>query len=503
MLSITKSKIQFLIIALLFPCIILAQEKKDSLPAFWYADSREIYARLDELFNDPALNNALWGISVKSLSKGDYLYQKNVNSLMMPASNLKLITTAAALEILGSNYRIKTEFYTAGKLDGSILRGDLIVKGYGDPAISGRFTDDRVLKYFEDWADTIAAMGIDEIAGNLVGIDDVFDESGLGEGWSWDYESYWFAAPTGALSLNDNCIDIYVRPTRPGSAAYISTNPNSDYVTIINKVVTVTEDSATTIDINRLRGTNVIIVTGVISAADELYKTYGTITNPTQYFLVVLKSVFDSKGIKIRGLPIDYDDYDKALLKNAPQLVFTHYSVPLSELVRVINKNSQNFFAEQLLKIIGYEVFGHGTAYNGVKAVKNILKTMGVEPEEFQMVDGSGLSRLNLITPVQLLTVLSYMSTSKNYSAYYASLPVAGLDGTLSGRMRKTSAQGNVRGKTGFIGSVRSLSGYLKTADKEPLAFVFILNNYITPRILADNIQDSVCIRLSNLKRKK
>jgi len=483
--------------------VIFAQEKKDSVPAFWYADSREITARLDELFNDPSLNNALWGVAVKSLSKGDYLYQKNVNSLMMPASNLKIITTAAALEILGSSYRIKTEFYTTGKLDGSILQGDLIVKGYGDPAISGRFTDDKVLKYFEDWADTITAMGIDEIAGNLIGVDDAFDESGLGEGWSWDYESYWFAAPTGALSLNDNCIDINVRPTRPGSAAYISTNPNSDYVTIINKVVTVDQDSGTSIDINRLRGTNVIIVTGVISTADELYKTYGTITNPTQYFLVVLKSVLESKGIKIRGLPIDYDDYDKTLIKDIPKLVYTHYSAPLADIIRVINKNSQNFFAEQLLKIIGYEVFGLGTAFNGVKAVKNTLKTMGVEPGEFQMVDGSGLSRLNLVTPMQLLTVLSYMSTSKNYTAFYASLPVAGLDGTLSGRMRKTSAQGNVRGKTGFIGAVRSLSGYLKTADKEPLAFVFILNNYITPRILADNIQDSVCIRLSKLKRKK
>ncbi len=488
---------------MLFPCLIQAQEKKDSLPAYWFADSREIVSRMDELFNDPSLNNALWGVAVKSMSKGDYLYQKNVNLLMMPASNLKLITTAAALELLGSNYRIKTEFYTTGKTDGSILRGDLIVKGFGDPAISGRFTNDKILKYMEDWADSLSSKGFDEIAGNILGVDDVFDESGLGEGWSWDYESYWFAAPTGALSLNDNCIDINIRPSKPGAPAYISTNPISDYVTIINKVVTVEKDSATSIDINRLRGTNVIIVTGVINAADELYKTYGTITNPTQYFLVVFKSVLESRGIRVRGLPIDYDDYDKTLIKDTPQLIFTHYSVPLSEIVRVINKNSQNFFAEQLLKIMGYEVYGLGTAFNGVKAVKNVLKTMGIEPDEFQMVDGSGLSRLNLITPMQLLTVLSYMSTSKNYTAYYASLPVAGLDGTLSGRMRKTPAQGNVRGKTGFIGSVRSLSGYLKTADKEPLAFVFILNNYITPRILADNIQDSACIRLSKLKRKK
>ena len=192
---------------------------------------------------------------------------------------------------------------------------------------------------------------------------------------------------------------------------------------------------------------------------------------------------------------MDVDDINTSLNYQKMKKFYTTYSPPLKEIIKVINKNSQNFFAEQLLKTIGLEKEGYGTVTNGVKE-------MGINPESMVLVDGSGLSRLNYVTPKQFVTLLNYMYKSKYFIPFYNSLSIAGVDGSLGNRLQNTKAKDKIRAKTGYLEGVRSLTGYAFTLDNEPVAFSIIANNFNVPVKLAENIQDLVCLRLANFKRK-
>ncbi len=478
------------------------QAERDTVPKYSYQTVSEFWSQMNDIFNDPNFSNAEWGVVIQSLETGEYFYKRNEDKLMMPASNIKLFTTAAGLILLGSDYRFSTSVYMNGKLDGSTLRGDLVVQGRGDPTISGRFYDDDMFKVYNDWADSLSNLGIDEITGNIIGDDNSFDEVGLGTGWSWDYESEWFSAPSSAISFNDNCINISVYVNKANNQPQVVTQPNTKYVIILNKVATVPNDSVTSINIYRDMGTNVVTVYGTIKQNSDTINTFATVNNPTQYSMVVLKDVLRKKGIVIDGYPIDVDDISQPLDYTKMSKLFTQYSPPLKEIIKVINKNSQNFFAEQLLKTIGLEKENFGSASKGIEAENKIFREMGINTEGMSIVDGSGLSRLDLCTPRQIVTLLSYMYKSKYFIPFYNSLPIAGVDGTLGTRMQNTKAQGNIRAKTGFLEGVRSLSGYAFTGDHEPVAFSIIVNNFNVPIKLAENIQDLVCLRLANFRRK-
>lgn len=492
----------FVIIILLIPVANSQTMRNDSIPKYSYGTVQELWNELDALFNDPNFANAHWGVSIQSLTTGEYFYRRNDNKLFMPASNLKLFTTAAALLLLGPDYKFETEIFSRGKVDGSILIGDLIIRGNGDPAISGRFYGDDMLKIFNDWADSLLEKGIDEIKGNIIGDDNLFDDQGLGEGWAWDYESDWFAAPSSPLTFNDNCVDIFIQPTMVGQKAEIKQMPDVKYTIIDNQIATVPKDSVQRINYYRERGTNIIKLSGTIKEESEAAKIYVTVNNPTQFFVVTLKEIFKQKGITITGTAVDIDDLTEPIDYAKCELLLAHHSPPLTDIIKIINKNSQNLFSENLIKAIGYEINNYGTFENGIKAAKEIFAQMGINPENILMYDGSGLSRLNLISPMQVNVILNHMYKSELYQHFYNSLPIAGIDGSLSNRMRKTRAQNNIRAKTGYIGHVRSLSGYLFTGDREPVAFSIIANNFNVPLVAADNLQDLICIRLANFKRK-
>lgn len=476
--------------------------KIDSLPKYSYSTIPQFWAQIDDIFNDPNFSNAHWGVTIQSLETGEYFYKRNEDKLFRPASNMKLFTTSAGLLLLGDEYKFSTLIYANGQIDGSILKGNLVVQGGGDPAISGRFFDGDIYKVYYDWADSLIEMGIDEIDGNIIGDDNLFDDVNLGTGWAWDNESYWYNAPSGAISFNDNCIDIVVTVDPLTRKAKINISPDTKYTTIINDVYVVSKDSATSIDVHRVRGSNVITVFGSIRNSPDSVKTFSTINNPTQYSMVVLKKVLEKKGIKIKGYPVDIDDLEDPLDYSNIRLLFSYYSPELKDIIKVINKNSQNFFAEQLLKVIGLEKEGYGTIENGVKAISNILSDMGINPETFVMVDGSGLSQLNMVTPRSIVTLLSYMYKSDYFIPFFNSLPIAGVDGTLGTRMKNSRAENKIRAKTGFLEYVRSLSGYAYTGDNEPVVFTIIVNNFNVPVKLAENIQDLVCLRLVNFRRK-
>ncbi|MCJ7552900.1 MAG: D-alanyl-D-alanine carboxypeptidase/D-alanyl-D-alanine-endopeptidase [Ignavibacteriaceae bacterium] len=474
----------------------------DSLALYTYSTISEFCEQMDDIFNDPTFSNANWGVVIQSLETGEYFYKRNEDKFFVPASNMKLFTTAAGLLLLGEDYKYSTNIFTDGKLDGSILEGNLIIQGRGDPTISGRFHDDNVYAVFSEWADSLLSLGIDEIKGNIIGDDNLFDDLGLGKGWSWDYESYWYAAQSSAISLNDNCVDIILKYNSEKDTLELFTSPETNYVVIRNEVRLVSKDSVTDVSVNRERGSNVVTIYGTFSRKIDSLKTYVTVNNPTQFAMVVLHKVFQQKGITVRGYPLDIDDDGKTLDYSSLKYLFSYYSPDMTEIVKVINKGSHNFYAEQLLKTIGLEIEGFGSVQNGVDASKEIFKEIGLNPENIVMADGSGLSYQNMVTPRQIVTLLKYFFNSKLFTTFYNSLPIAGVDGTLGNRMKNTRAQKLVRAKTGYIRAVRSLSGYTKTGDNEPIVFSMICNDFNVPVKLAENIQDLVCLRLINFKRK-
>lgn len=501
--------IKFLSLAVLFSIAeIYSQDSlkysiKDTTSEYEYLTIPELQQKIESLLSDSNFITANWAVAIRSLQTGEYLYKKDENKLFVPASNLKLFTTAAGLSLLGSGYRYTTNIYAFGEINYSTLEGDLIIQGTGDPTFSGRFYNGNMFKVFDDWADSLIDLGITKIQGNIIGDDDLFDEKGLGEGWSWDYETYWYAAQSSAISFNDNCIDITIYYDKKLDSLIVKYSPVVKGVIVINDVVPVSPGSGPTeIDVYRQRGTNIITVSGTFSKGSDTLKTYATVLNPTLFAMMVLKDRLERKGIKVTGYAMDIDDYERNIDYAKVQYLFSYYSPYLFEIVKVINKGSQNFFAEQLLKTIGLEKKGFGSAENGIIACKEWFSEIGLNPDHIIMADGSGLSHLNRVTAQQIILLLRYMYSTKNFGAFFNSLPIAGVDGTLSRRMKNTRAENSVRAKTGYIGFARSLSGYAFTADGEPIAFSIIVNNFNVPVKLAENIQDSLCVLLSNFKRK-
>jgi len=459
---------------------------------------------LDQIFSDPNFSNAYWGVVIQSLETGEYFYRLNEHKSFIPASNMKLFTTAVALVKLGPDFKYKTNVYTDGEIKNGVLNGNLFVRGSGDPTISGRFNNGDVIKTFKDWADSLKNLGIKEINGDIIGDDNYFDDQYMGTGWAWDDETYWYSAHISALSFNDNCVDFEIRPGKKiGDTAIVLLTPNTSYVKVVNRVLTVHRDSTTQIDFFRIPGTNIINIFGRISLKTGSYKESISIHNPTLYTVTVFKEVLESKGIRVNGKPIDIDDTNFSPNYDEMRVLASYESPPLSEIIKVINKRSQNFYAEQVFRTLGKIFGGEGSTQKSVEVVKNALAQMGIAPESISIYDGSGLSRLNLVTPFQILTLLNYMYRHEYFSYFYESLPIAGVDGTLETRMRRTKAQGNVRAKTGYVQYTRSLSGYVKTIDGELVAFAMMVNNYLVPVSTANMVQDIVCQRLANFSRTK
>lgn len=493
------------ILILFFLIVSVTFAQKDTLQTKKIAPSvnslSELRDQLDDYFNDPNFSDAFIGVLVKSQKTGEVIYKRNADKLFIPASNMKLFTSSAALILLGENYQYETNLFVNGKIKKGVLQGDLIVQGSGDPSISGRFYDGNVTKVFENWADSLKAKGIWAISGNIFGDDSLFDNVGLGKGWELDYESEWYAAPSGALSFNDNTVEIKVEPTDPNFPAKITVTPDTKYVTVSSKVITVEGEPEDHITISRLRGTNLISITGEIKKGADPYVDRISISDPTMYFLTVMKEVFEKKGIVVKGRVGTIETSDKPISYDDLTPVLVHRSLPLRILVKELNKNSNNFYAEQILKTIGSEIYNYGSVEEGVRACKEIFNTMGINTENMVMADGSGLSRLDLVTPRQIVNLLSYMAKSEVFDEFYDSLPIAGVDGTLIDRMKKSSAENNVHAKAGYNNNISSLSGYLTTVSGERLIFSIIINNFLAPPALANYIVDSVCNRLVNFSR--
>lgn len=459
---------------------------------------------LRSMFDDSNFVNAHWGVLIRSLKTGETIYARNEKKMFMPASNMKLFTSSAGTMALTPGYRYTTRLVTNGEVKDSVLHGDLIVIGSGDPTISGRFDSGFVTITFEQWADSLKRLGITAVTGRVIGDDNCFDDESYGNGWSADYETDYYAAQISGLSFNDNCVDVRLVPSASVSdICSLSVTPNTKYVTFINQTVTAAEsDSVNEITFERKRGTNTVYVRGTMSQGKRPWIESVAIDNPTAYTVTVLKEVLEAKGIRIAGAAIDGDDLPDTLRYDSTRHLASFTSKPYSEIMKVINKPSQNFYTEQVFRTIGKETRGVGSMRNGRAAAYPILAQWGVDTVRLRYADGSGLSRLNLITPYDIVSILTGMSGDQYFLPFYESLPIAGVDGSIRNRMKGTKAEGNVHAKTGFIGYVRALSGYVTSSDGEMFVFSMIANHYTVPTSWAEKIQNDVCVKLAEFSRK-
>jgi D-alanyl-D-alanine carboxypeptidase/D-alanyl-D-alanine-endopeptidase (penicillin-binding protein 4) len=459
-------------------------------------------AAMDSIFGDTLFAGANWGVVIKSEETGRVLYERNPGKMFVPASNMKLVTGAAALETLGPGWRYRTALVSAGPVSGGVLRGDLVVIGSGDPTIAADYQDGDPLRIFRAWADSLRAHGITRISGRVVGDDDAFDDLALGAGWSWDDLNDYYSAEIGGLEYNLGVLGVSVAPgDRAGSPGRVTLLPATSYVPVENR--TVTRAGAPTEDVSAVRqpvGTG-IVIDGTVSTDTPGVRTDVAVRNNTAYFVTVLRETLIAAGIRVEGAAVDQDDLAPAQRPARRDTLFVHASAPLAKILPGFEKPSQNQVGEQLLKTMGRAFRGEGSARAGIAVVDSLFRGWGLPTRRLRQADGSGLSRYNLVAPELLIALLEHMRRSPNYATFYASLPVAGVDGTLENRMRNTPLQGNVHAKTGTVSNVRSLSGYMTTAAGEPMVFSMIVNHHTVTSRDADRLAESALLRLYSLPR--
>jgi len=385
---------------------------------------------------------------------------------LAPASNLKLLTTAAALHSLGEEYVFQTTLTaTAAPRDG-IIAGDLIIRGGGDPNISGRFYDgpEAVLRA---WAKAMHAAGIRTIAGDLVADDTFFDDVRFCPAWDRGQEARWYAAQVSALSLNDNCVDITVTPGAAGQPARVSVSPESPAVSVRGAPVTDAK-SRTKIIIARRPDTNEIRISGTIGKGAGPWKDCVAIDDPALFFAHTFAAVLRREGIRIEGAVRRAVRGAADALPPGAQLLIRHDS-PLARALPVVNKNSQNLHAELLLRTMGAVKFGEGSAAAGARAIRACLDTLLVPCEGLVIDDGSGLSAGNRVSARTIGRLLHAARGREWFPHYLGSLSLAGVDGTLKSQRRFRATpqlSGSVHAKTGSIARVSALSGYVRNGER-------------------------------------
>jgi serine-type D-Ala-D-Ala carboxypeptidase/endopeptidase (penicillin-binding protein 4) len=464
---------------------------------------QKLHQDLDYLFSDPCLSNAFPGVAIQSLRTGEYLYLMNEHKLFVPGSNVKLFTSAAALLSLGPDYRYETTLDFKGTLQQTLLSGDLYLRGSGDPTLGVVFADDSTTDAFNTFVSRLQSLGVQSISGRLIGDDSAFEDERWGKGWAWDYLDRDYAAPISALSFHENCIDIHFMPgDSTGTAAGFTSDPDVMSDSIINNVMTMDSSCHSNVTYHKSFFNDQINFEGQISIRDSVLNKRIPVTDPARFttacFSNILKQNFADVRLKIKTV----NDFCEPDSTSSQAVIAVHSSRKLSDIVKVLNQKSQNLYAELVLRTMGRTLGTRGSVKAGLGILKKTLNTIGIDSTQYSLVDGSGLSRKNYVTPSVVVNLLRAMRSQTCARFFVESLPLAGTNGTLSLRMKDTAACGNVRAKTGTLDQVKSLSGYVTTRDGEELAFAILINNFTAPGERTAVLQDAVCERLANYSRR-
>ncbi|MER7666486.1 MULTISPECIES: D-alanyl-D-alanine carboxypeptidase/D-alanyl-D-alanine-endopeptidase [unclassified Streptomyces] len=449
---------------------------------------------IDTILADPRMDGGAASVVIADATTGERLYQRTGADRLMPASNTKLATSVAAMALLGPDYRYRTDVLAEGPRYGSTLRGDLYLRGSGDPT--------ALAQDYDRLAADVAATGIRRVTGRLVADDTRFDTQRLGRSWAADDESSYYSAQISPLTVapdtdyDSGTVIVEALPgSRPGDRPRVKVTPPTDYVRLDVRGTTVPAGQPDTLAVERQHGTNTITVSGNIPVGAGATKEWITVWEPTGYAAAVFSDALARHGVRVVGTP----RLGRPTPAGAKELA-SHRSMPLRELMVPFMQLSNNMHAETLTKTMGRETSGRGTWAAGLAAVDGYLKREGVDTAELRQVDGSGLSRMNLFPAEQLTALLLSVRDAPWYADWYASLPVAChpdrfTGGTLRTRMCGTAAALNARGKTGSLTGASALSGYVKDAAGRELTYSVVLNNYLASSV--KSIEDAIVVTLA------
>jgi D-alanyl-D-alanine carboxypeptidase/D-alanyl-D-alanine-endopeptidase (penicillin-binding protein 4) len=517
MKSINRITTLFLIILLsLAPALSQQPAPTSTKPA----TLAELQGRITELIDQPKFASARWGVRIIT-TDGQVIFERDADKAFMPASNMKLYTSAAALDAFGPKFRIKTSVYATNPIEAGVLRGDLILYGRGDPNLSPRFETDDPKRYsdfkpadridaIEKLADQIKARGIRIISGNIIGDDSFFAGDLVGSGWEWDDMQFYYGAEVSALTANDNTVTFTVTPaSKVGEKPLIKVQPITKYVRIVNNGTT-GEPGQTRIGVHRPLNSNEVEFFGTIPRRAQGFSVNIAIHDPALFAATLLREALGRRKIRLRGR-IERRDAIARVAEpfDATKMieVAKFESQPLSEMLKVVNKQSQNMHTELLLRQLGTRHLEYGlldeygrpkqSAMLGTEVCRRFLQRAGIEVDTLSLRDGSGLARQNLVTPRSTTRLLEFMLKHPHSNVFRESLALAGVDGTLERRMRETEAFSNFHGKTGTLSYVNSLSGYVTTHRGQLLIFSMMGNNYVGGGRDVTVVLDQVCAMLA------
>jgi D-alanyl-D-alanine carboxypeptidase/D-alanyl-D-alanine-endopeptidase (penicillin-binding protein 4) len=465
-------------------------------------------ARMDAILARPDVARGFWGVEVAEQETGRVLYAHDAGRLFAPASNAKLFVTAAALALLGPEYRYRTTVEAAAFPDKyGRITGDLTLVGRGDANLSGRtlpyhLKTERLLApehVLAELADQVAARGVRIIDGDLVADDSYFARERYPVGWSEGDLTWEYGAPVTALALNDNVVYLGVMPgEKVGEKAFLSFSPASDYYEVENRLLTVAARGPRALSIHREPGSRKVVIWGTIPLDDPGVNEALAIEEPADLCARLLRELLAKRGVAVLGkvravhAPLGAEPAAAPVATAQPAsqvaasqltqhgrvVLAEHTSMALSVDVTVTNKVSQNLHAEMMLRLLGRERGSGGSLPAGLEVLRGFLNSAGLDPKEYVLYDGCGLSRQNLVTPSAFVGLLRYAARQSWGTLYAESLPLAGVDGTLRERLSELPAGAVVRAKSGAFEHVNSLSGYLTTAAGRRLIFSIVANNH-------------------------
>lgn len=463
-----------------------------------FATSDYLYAQnLGSVIENAPNQEAFWSVTVRD-HQGYILEKHNSDKVIIPASNQKLVTTAALLDHFGADYQFKTVIYGEGSLSEGTWDGDLIIVGSGDPSISGDLYDGNRYHVFESYVRQLKEAGIQRINGKLIADVSLFDEQVYPKGWDWYDFSFYYAVQVSPLSFNNNTVDLEVfADGNIGDTPRITWFPDStDYVTFINQQVITHPNTEYDEYYRRELGGNTITLGSTLPQGyyeDESL----SVNDPPVYFLHSFRNYMAENGIEVEGeLEVSYD----GLQTSGMEPLAIHQSYPMGKLIEWTNKESDNFYTEMMTKTLSAQKSGvKGSFEDGISQIREFLFEIGLDTMHVQMNDASGMAGGNFNTTENLSKLLVEMQSHECFEAYFSSMSVAGIDGTLAHRMKGTPLYNNFKGKSGFVTGVRTLSGYMNARSGKQLIVSIGTNNYISEKVRPiDSVHEKILMYLYN-----
>jgi len=474
-------KMKILIITIL-KIFIFQTQSPDSMEV--ESKKYNIQRKIDSLVNSPFLENGFAGISIKSVNSDKNVIEFNAKKSLIPASTLKLISSATALVSLGEDFKYSTFLEYSGQIKDSVLLGNMIIRGSGDPSLgSWRFKNKPDYKQInENWAKRIKDLGIKEIRGKIFGDGSFFEENVIPDTWVWGDMGNYYGAGAYGLNMNEN---LYYATFNPGnyleSASLVKVSPDLPYYRKINRVFTDKAGTGDQVNIYSSPYQDVLIMQGFVPKGVD-FSVKGSIPDPALFSAYFLQKKLLEFGITVSEAPLSYLEANKKNISYIKPLktvqIDTVESAPLRDLARECNFHSINLYAETFLKTPSVLMNSGSSLEESVQGLKQIWSTKGVKLNGLSMKDGSGLSPANGISPENMTDILKAMFLEKSFDAFYDSIPIVGVSGTVLGLAKKSKAMGNVRAKSGSIDGARAYAGYFTARNGEMMCFSMMLNKY-------------------------